>query len=206
MYAAVVVGKEGPLGSADLPHPGQPETRDRIPVRLRGGGEVLVPPQALVPQEDGTVYLPTTRAELLQMGKAPQEAGEIVVPVVEEEVRVAKRPVQTGGVRVSTRIQEREETVDEPLLAQEVSVERVPVNRVVDEPQPVRYEGNTTIIPLMREELVLQRRLVVKEEVRITRKQTEIREPQQVILRSEEAIIERMEPELRPGSGARGAA
>jgi hypothetical protein len=57
-----------------------------------------------------------------------------VLPVVDEELRVGKRVVETGRVRVTKRVHEREELVDEPLVREEYDVERVPVNVFVDEP------------------------------------------------------------------------
>jgi stress response protein YsnF len=74
-----------------------------------------------------------------------------------------------------------------------VQVKRVPVNQVVDGPVPVRHVGNTMIVSLLEEVLVVEKRLMLKEELHITREQVETYKPQRVTLRSEEAIIERVE-------------
>jgi hypothetical protein len=50
-------------------------------------------------------------------------------------------------VRIHKTVQTREVLVDEPLLQEVVVVERVPVNRVVEGPIPVRYEGDTITCP-----------------------------------------------------------
>jgi uncharacterized protein (TIGR02271 family) len=84
--------------------------------------------------------------------------------------------------------------VDEPLLREEVTVERAAINQIVNEPVPVRYEGDTMIVPVLEEILVVEKRLVLKEEIRITRQRVEQREPQRVTLRSEEVIVERVDP------------
>jgi uncharacterized protein (TIGR02271 family) len=124
-----------------------------------------------------------------------------VFPVVEETLDVQIRTRETGGVRITKVVREREELVDEPLLREEVSVERVAVNRMVDGPIAVRYEGDTLIVPLVEEVLVVEKRLMLKEELRITRRQVEEHTPQRVTLRSEEVTIEcidRQEPTANP--------
>ena len=104
----------------------------------------------------------------------------------------------TGGVRLTKRVTEREETVDEPLLRADVQVERVPINRVVTEAPQARQEGDTLVVPILEEVLVVEKRLMLKEEVRITRTQTEVHQPQAVTLRMEEAVIEGITPDAPP--------
>lgn len=116
----------------------------------------------------------------------------VVMPVIEEELAVQKREVETRRVRITKIVREREEIVDEPLLKEEVEVERVVINRVVNEPVPVRYEGDTMIVSVLEEMLVVEKRLVLKEEWRITRRQSEFHQSQQVTLRSEEVTVERV--------------
>jgi len=58
-------------------------------------------------------------------------------------------------------------------------------------PPPVRHEGNTMIIPLLEEVLVVEKRLMLREELRVTRTQTEFHAPQQVTLRREEITVDR---------------
>jgi uncharacterized protein (TIGR02271 family) len=128
-------------------------------------------------------------------GGARAGEPEVVVPVVAEELRVGKRVVETGRVRVSKHVSEREELVDEPLVREEYDVERVPVNVYVDEPVGPRHEGETLVVPVLEEVLVVEKRLLVREELRITRRQTEGRETRRVTLLSEEVSVERTGPE-----------
>ena len=114
---------------------------------------------------------------------------------MEETLRVTKREVVTGGVRLTKRVTEREETVDEPLLRADVQVERVPINRVVTEAPSDASGGDTLVVPILEEVLVVEKRLMLKEEVRITRTQTEVHQPQVVTLRTEEAVLEEITPE-----------
>ena len=128
---------------------------------------------------------------------------QAVIPVIEEQLAVGKRRVETGaGARVVKSVDAREEVVDEPLTREDVSVERVAVNRAVDGPVAVRYEGDTMIVPVLEEVLVVEKRLMLKEEIRITRRKTEFREPQRVVVRTEHAAVERIEDERLQGTPA----
>ena len=121
------------------------------------------------------------------------DGQSVSLPVIREELDVQKRQVSTGTVRVRKMVHEREEIVDEALFASTFSIERVPVDRVVNEPPPVRHEGETMILSIVEERLVIATELVVKEEVRITRQTSELHDPQRITLRSEEAIVERID-------------
>jgi uncharacterized protein (TIGR02271 family) len=126
-----------------------------------------------------------------------RDEDEVIIPVVEEGVDVERRRVETGRVRASKVVSSREEVVDEPLSRDEVHVERVAVNRVVDGPSGARREGDTLIVSVYEEVLIVEKRLMLKEEVRITTRKHVEREPQAVTLRSEDVVVERLPPEGR---------
>src|SRR5215469_3281613 len=117
---------------------------------------------------------------------------QVVIPLHAEEVSVGKRQVATGRVKVSTLTRAREELVEELLQNERVEVDRVPVGKVITQMPEVRTEDDTMIIPVVEEVVVLQRQLVLKEEVRVRR----IRETQNyreyVVLRRQEAVITRV--------------
>jgi stress response protein YsnF len=113
--------------------------------------------------------------------------------VVEERAVILKRKKLTGGMRVRTVVRENEEVIDEPLTTEEVEVERVPLGQWVEAPVPIRQEGETTIITLLEEVAVVEKRLRATEEVRITRRRTTRQAAQHVTLRREEAVVERLE-------------
>jgi len=113
------------------------------------------------------------------------------VPLAEERLLVSKREVVTGKVRVRTIVETREEAVDVLLAREAVEVERREVGRFVDEAPPVREEGDLTIIPVMEEVLVVERRLRLKEELVIRRSRTEERHQETVTLRQDRALVER---------------
>ena len=60
-------------------------------------------------------------------------------------------------------------------------------------PFPVRYEGDTMFISLLEEVLVVETRLLLKEEVHMTTRRTETHTPARVTLRHEDVTIERVD-------------
>jgi uncharacterized protein (TIGR02271 family) len=190
----IVHGKEGWQGTGVPTSPSSPPDASQILVQLNTGEQLLVAAEALVQQQDGSYYLPLTLEELEPHRLRPRsEADTTVIPVIEEELDVQKRVVETGKVRVTKEVHERETVVDEPLFHDEVEVERVLIDRVVDGPLPVRYEDDTMIVPIMEEVLVVEKRLVLKEELHIRKRRIETHQPQQVTLLREEVRVERLE-------------
>lgn len=92
---------------------------------------------------------------------------------------------------------EHDETVALLLRQQDVSVERVSVGRVVSEAPAIRQEGDTVIIPILEEILVVEKRLVLKEELHIRTDTTERLERRTVTLRTEQADISEL-PGTKP--------
>ena len=120
-----------------------------------------------------------------------EEQADAAIPLVEERVVTSKRLVETGRVRVQTVVDEREDFVREQLGRVEVEVERVPVNQEVDDVPPVREDGDVTIIPVVEEVLVVTKKLVVTEEIRIRRRKTMEEHQEPVMLRSQRVVVER---------------
>ncbi len=121
------------------------------------------------------------------------EQDREVIPLVKERAVVLKGKKVTGGLRVRTVVRENEEVIDQPLTTDEIEVERVPLDRWVEAPVPTRQEGETTIITLLEEVVVVEKRLRATEEVRITRRRTTRQAAQHVTLRREEAVVERLD-------------
>ena len=128
---------------------------------------------------------------------ARHDEDELVIPVVAEEVAVETIRVARGTVRVNTRIETRDETVEIPLQHEEVIVERVPIDRLVDGAVPApRQENDVLIIPVTEEIAVVEKRLMLREEVRISRRRTTTTSVETVTLRREVADVERVDSEL----------
>jgi uncharacterized protein (TIGR02271 family) len=125
--------------------------------------------------------------------KRTETGIEETIPVVAERLEVQRRRRESGTVRVRVVPHEEHHSVDEPVLHDEVNVTRVPVERWVDAPERERWEDGTIIVPLHREVLVVERRLQVFEELHITPQGRQVRQREDITLRSEEAVIEREE-------------
>ena len=122
---------------------------------------------------------------------AERPEHETKLQLFAEELSVAKQTLETGRVRIATRTHEREAVVEENLEHQRVEIETIPVGRRIDAMPDVRQEGDTTIIPIVEEFLIVERRLLLKEELRITRIRTTEPHQEKVTLRHQEAVITR---------------
>jgi uncharacterized protein (TIGR02271 family) len=101
----------------------------------------------------------------------PEDTGNTRIPIVEERARIEKQTVPTGRVRITSRVEERLETLSDDLIAQTVSVERVAINREVDTPPAIRSEGDVLIIPVIEQRLVVEKRWVLTEELHVRRRE-----------------------------------
>jgi uncharacterized protein (TIGR02271 family) len=192
----MVTGKDGVRGTIDTTTWPLDGSNAEVLVQLESGQRVLVPREALIQQGEGHYALTMDVANLAQQhAESALQQQPHVLPVIVEELDVQKRPRETGRVRITKRVHEQEALVDEPLLRDEVAIEHVPINRFVEGPVSMRSEGDTLIIPLLEEVLVVEKRLLLKEELHLTKRQVETHQPQRVTLRREEAVIERMETE-----------
>ena len=214
----IVIDKNGVQAEIDVTAPPPFDgSGTHLLVRLsESGRRVVVPISALVEREGQDYFLPL---DLTELDDAPpfgheqpihevdreQTGGDaVVMPVVAEELRVERRVVETGRVRLTKKVFEREEVIDASVMREEVDVRRVAVNRPVSEPPPVRYEGETMIVPVFEEVLVVEKRLVLREELHITRRRVAERRPQRVTLRSERVEVERLETQGRSDEKADG--
>ncbi len=116
------------------------------------------------------------------------EPETLTLSLLAEQLAVTRRRVEHDLVRVTAVTREREQQVDEALTHERIEVERVPIGRTVDAVPPIREEGDTTIMPVVEEVVVIERRLVLKEEVRSTEHHRET-----VMLRTQEAVVTRVE-------------
>ena len=117
----------------------------------------------------------------------PADADELRMQISEEELEIGKRIVGAGEVRVHKRVQTQQVREVVPVMREDVTVERRPLAQGAGlEP---RQEGDTWYIPIVEEELVIQKRLVAREELVIRKRQVV---DEQVI----EETLRREEPEV----------
>lgn len=180
-------------------------TEEVAVVRLPDGRQLAFPVSLLQVNGKGIVF-PGSFSSLYEEDSASASEmassdREHVIPVMQEELQAGKRLVDTGrGVRLSKRVEEHEETVDLPLAQDELVVERVARDKLLEEGDTpgMREEGDTLIVPVLEEVLLVQKRWRLKEEIRITRRRVEGHSPQTVVLRSEQVSVERFDDASKP--------
>ena len=124
--------------------------------------------------------------------------GRSVIRLLAEELSVGRRRVETGRLRVRRVTRECLEDVDEELRLDEPEVERVPVGTIVEARPPVRETEDEIIIPVVEEVVVVERRLMLKEEIHVRKTRRIEHHREQVRLRAQEVEILRLPPERHP--------
>jgi stress response protein YsnF len=119
-----------------------------------------------------------------------RQPKDLRIPLHVEEVSVSRREIKKALITGT-----REQLIDEELTHVRVEIERVPIGRTVDVVPPISHEGDITIIPVVEEMVVVERRLVLKEEVRVRRVSTKEQHQETVVLRQQEAVITREDPD-----------
>jgi len=118
---------------------------------------------------------------------------EEAIPVVEETARVDKREVQTGRVKVHIVVETSEQMVREALSSHNVKVTRVPVDQPVTTVPVIRTENGITIVPVLEEILVVEKRLILREELHIEQEVSHETVEVPVSLRKQRAVVERVD-------------
>lgn len=181
-----IVDQDGLEGTVEIDLYTRQET---VLARFGDGKQVSLPLQMLVTRKDGSYYLPLSVASLPQDSEPDTDVR--IIPVVEETLHVEKQSFGASTVRISKTIHEEQVTVNEPIITEQVDVEHITVNQYIDAPREVRYEGDKIIVPLVEEVLVVQKRLLLREELHITKRRVEQHDPQEYTLRREEVNVER---------------
>lgn len=128
----------------------------------------------------------------------PEE--DLHVPLIEEKAKILTKERVTGKVRVTTHTDHVTELAKAELQQVDVIVERVPIDQEVDAVPQVRTEGDITIIPVLEEVLVVEKRLVLKEEIRLTRRTSKETLEVPIAVRRQSAEIKRIKtPEANKG-------
>lgn len=123
----------------------------------------------------------------------PVMVDEQSLPLYVEKIAVTRKRVETALVRATRTTHSHEKLIEEELTHERVEVTRVAIGRVVDTVPPVREDGDTTILPVVEEIVVVERRLILKEEVHVRRVRTSQKHVETVIVREQEADISRTE-------------
>ena len=113
--------------------------------------------------------------------------------LTEETASVTKQVVETGRVQVKTVTDTVDQAVGAYLLSEAYEVTRVAIDRQVDTAPVIRTEGDVTIVPVLEEVLVVEKRLVLKEEIHLRRRVSTDTVESVVPLRRQRAVVEHVE-------------
>lgn len=117
-----------------------------------------------------------------------------VIPVIEERLHVSKEWRETGRVRISKTVAEEEVDYQVSVQQEELIVERKQINQYVEvAPPATRYEGDTTIISVLKEVIVVERKLMLVEELHITKRKKEHTVTGTETLRKEQVSIDKID-------------
>ena len=152
------------------------------------------------PYRDDTMEMPPARrarsgAASARRTRAPgrMEMDEPVDRTLElrEEEMVAHKELQdVGEAVVRTEVEELPGRVEVDALREEVQVEHEPVGRVVSERVAPWEEDDALVVPVYEEQLVVVKRLVLREQLRVRRVKTTERQVYEDTLRRDRAVIE----------------
>ena len=198
---AVVEATDGRLGTVDEVIV-QPTTGELSYLVLRRGwsGERLTIPATLIDSipHSREVRLAVDRDEARSRATdvptdavvARGDSGQIRIPVHAERLIPRKRQVDLGELRIHRRVQQSEEVVSQPVTRDDLIVDRVPVNRPLEAPVAPRDEGDWLVIPIMEEVLFVRKQLMLKEEIRIRKRQVTEEQAVRELVRHEVVELE----------------
>jgi len=124
------------------------------------------------------------------MANNPDKKKPLSFKVLEEQAQVDKEVTEKGKVRIVKKVHSTNEKINVDVKSEEVKVERVTINEYVETPPPVRYEGNTTIIPVVKEVAVVEKRILLVEEIHVTKMLNTTTQEKIIPLMKEEIIVE----------------
>jgi uncharacterized protein (TIGR02271 family) len=127
-------------------------------------------------------------------GATGREEDEVTVQRVEEELLVGRREREAGSMRIRKRVRTETEHLEVPKKRVEVTVERVPVDEATPTAEGItaipQIEEEEIVVPIVEEEILIEKRPVVKEEIRIRKRVVEDVEIVEEDVRKEEVEID----------------
>jgi uncharacterized protein (TIGR02271 family) len=118
------------------------------------------------------------------------EAFNKTIPVIEEEFIIGKKLIETDSIQISKKVFEEEVDADVLMKFEELHIEKKTINQYIDAaPESIRTEGDTTIISVIKEVLVVEKKLMLVEEIYIKKTTSEKTVSVKETLKSEEVIL-----------------
>jgi uncharacterized protein (TIGR02271 family) len=156
---------------------------------------------------EGSVQLSCARDDLGRLVDAPAAQGyaattdqeppsregpdlEQTIELKEEQLVAHKDMREVGQVQIRTEVEEVPGRLEVEAFREEVEVEHVPVGQVVTEKVAPWEEDGVLIVPVYEEQLVLTKRLVLREHLRVRRVETSERQLFEETLRRERLVVE----------------
>src|SRR5215208_618122 len=144
---------------------------------------------------------PIVPAETVETGSAETVSGvngreddEVTVRRSEEDLLVGRREREAGAIRIRKRVRTEREHLEVPKKRVEVTVERVPAEESQSGEEDIaatpQIEEEEIVVPVVEEEIVIEKRPVVKEESRIRKRVVEDVEVIDEDVRKEEIEID----------------
>jgi len=166
-----------------------PDAEGGVRVAWDGAHATVVPRRALVVEHDRIVVRTDTETRTMETGtveRAVVGSEAMVVPVIEEVLTTETPWREAGTVTLHLRTEETPETVEEYVTREELEIAEVAVGRVLadGEVPAQRQEGETLIIPVIEERLVMVKQRVLIKEMRVSkRSRTESRQVTEIVRR-----------------------
>jgi len=128
--------------------------------------------------------------------QSPRQVDEHVIPVIAEELDVETHRVRRGSVQIHKRVETHDEIVNIAVVNEDVVIERLEINQLVEgDPPTVHEEDDVLVIPVLEEIAIVEKRLMLREVLRVVRRRTTTSTPETVSLRREVVDVERVEGE-----------
>jgi uncharacterized protein (TIGR02271 family) len=164
-----------------------------------------LPGAQAAPFEAGEPHTGTRDHTDLSEPDALEDEDELRIRRSEEELRVGTSEREAGVVRVRKRVRTDRERVVVPKKRVEVTVERVPVEEEVaatmGEAARPEIGEDEIVVPVVEEEVVVEKRPVVKEEIRIRKEVVEETEVVEEDVRREEIEVDDETERDNPAGG-----
>ncbi|MCA1566416.1 MAG: DUF2382 domain-containing protein [Acidobacteria bacterium] len=137
--------------------------------------------------------------------RAAASQGQVAVPVIEEQLQVGKREVERGGVRVETHVTEKPVSENVELREEHVNVERRPVDYTFHGTESEAFKESLVEIREAYEELVVNKKARVVEEVVVNKDVEQRTETVHETLRRTDVNVEPIDKNKARGASASSA-
>jgi uncharacterized protein (TIGR02271 family) len=119
---------------------------------------------------------------------------ERVIPIIEEQLKVEKKIIEKARYTFDKEVAEEQVELNLPLNREHITIEKKEFNQYIETAPPaVRYEGDTMIISVIREEAVVVKKLILVEELHVTRHNSEEMHSSTHTVRKEKIVINKIE-------------